>query len=131
MLNHKHCFYLETIAGNILSKKKNFYFAFVDLEKAFDGVPRDVVWWAWRMQGVEEWLVKIIQCIYRNSRSCVRVNKTVSDDFLVHIGLLQSLVLSSSLFMVMLEIFYMENWPGSSEEMLYANDLVLVKHLRA
>jgi len=32
--------------------------AFVDLEKAFDRVPREVNRWARRKAGVEEWLVK-------------------------------------------------------------------------
>ena len=27
------------------AKKKNLYFASADLEKVFDQVPRDVVWW--------------------------------------------------------------------------------------
>ena len=31
-----------------LGKKKNFYFAFVDLEKVFDRVARDLVRWATR-----------------------------------------------------------------------------------
>ena len=29
--------------------------AFVDLEKAFDRVPREVVWWTLRCLGVDEW----------------------------------------------------------------------------
>ena len=37
---------------------KNFHFAFVDLEKAFQ---QDVVWWALRKLGIEEWLVKIVE----------------------------------------------------------------------
>ena len=32
--------------------------AFVDLEKAFDRVPRNVIWWALRKLGVEEWIVR-------------------------------------------------------------------------
>ena len=42
-------------------KKENLYFAFVDLEKAFDRVPRKVTWWALRKLGIEEWLVKMVQ----------------------------------------------------------------------
>ena len=42
-----------------LAKKKNLYFAFVDLEKAFDIVPRNV-WWALRKLGAQEWSVGIV-----------------------------------------------------------------------
>ena len=33
--------------------------AFVDLEKAFDRVPREVLWWALREVGVEEGIVRL------------------------------------------------------------------------
>ena len=36
-----------------LSTNKRFYMAFVDLEKAFDGVPRKVIRWALRKLGVD------------------------------------------------------------------------------
>ena len=39
-------------------KHKELWWAFVDLEKAFDRVPRKVVEWAMRKLGVEEWLVR-------------------------------------------------------------------------
>ena len=38
-------------------KGKKLYFGFVDLEKAFDRVPREVIRWTMRKLGVEEWLV--------------------------------------------------------------------------
>ena len=38
-------------------KGKKLYFGFVDLEKAFDRVPREVIRWAMRKLGVEEWLI--------------------------------------------------------------------------
>ena len=35
--------------------------AFVDLEKAFDRVQHEVLWWALRHVGVEEWMVNVIK----------------------------------------------------------------------
>ena len=103
MWNNKRHFYLETVTEEICSKKKNLYFAFVDLEKAFDQMRRDFVWWAWRKLGVEDRLVKIIQSMYRNTRNHVGVNGTFSDDFLVQVGLHQGSVLSPLLFIIVLE----------------------------
>ena len=37
-----------------LAKKKELWMAFVDLEKAFHCVPREVVWWALTKVGVDE-----------------------------------------------------------------------------
>ena len=51
---------LRQLQEKYLGKRKNLYLAFVDLEKAFDRVPRRVVWWAMRKLGVDEWLVKIV-----------------------------------------------------------------------
>jgi len=48
--------------------------AFADLEKAFDRVPHEVVWWALRSLGVVEWLVSVVQSMYEDATSVVRVN---------------------------------------------------------
>ena len=47
--------------------------AFVDLERAFDQVPRKVIWWVLRKLGVEEWIVRVVQGMYANARSRVCV----------------------------------------------------------
>ena len=54
MWNYKRHFYFETVIGETIIKKKrkNFYFAFVDLEKAFELVPRDVVMWTLKKPGM-------------------------------------------------------------------------------
>ena len=37
----------------LITAKKPLYFAFIDLQKAFDCVPRKVLWWSLRGVGVE------------------------------------------------------------------------------
>ena len=53
------CYLLDTYS--LQPANKPLYMAFVDLEKAFDRVPRDVIWWAMRKLGIDEWLVRLVQ----------------------------------------------------------------------
>ena len=103
------------------------YFAFVDLEKAFDRIPRAVLWWALRSLGVEEWAVRVIQGMYSNARSRVRVNGQLSDEFKVQVGVHQGSVLSPLLFILVLEALSREFRTGVPWELLYADDLVIIE----
>ena len=47
-------------------------FGFVDLEKAFDRVPREVISWAMRKLRVEEWLVSAVMSMYTGAKTVVR-----------------------------------------------------------
>ena len=53
-------------------KGKKLYFGFVDLGKAFDRVPREVIRWAMRKQGVEEWLIAAVMSMYTGAKTVVR-----------------------------------------------------------
>jgi len=50
-------FNLRQLQEKFLGKKKNMYFAFVDLKKAFDLVPRKVLWWAMYKLGIDECII--------------------------------------------------------------------------
>ena len=97
---------------------------FVDLEKAFDRVPREVVQWAMRKLGVEEWLVRIAMKMYEDSRTAVRVLGAPSDDFTVSVWIHQGSVLSPLLFIIVLEVLSRDFKVGLPWELLYADDLV-------
>ena len=43
------------------------YFAFVDLKKAFDRVPRKVLWWAMCKLGIDECIIRTVQAMYCNA----------------------------------------------------------------
>jgi len=57
---------------HIIFKGKKLYFGFVDLEKAFDRVPREVIRWAVHKLGVEEWLVSAVMSMYTGDKTVVR-----------------------------------------------------------
>ena len=50
-------------------KANKLYFAFVDLQKAFDRVSREVTRWALRKAGVEEWLLKAVMAMYEGAQT--------------------------------------------------------------
>jgi len=82
-------FIIHQLQEKHFAANKPLYLAFVDLEKAFERVPRNVLWWASRSLGVEEWAVCVIQGMYTNVRSRVRVNGQYSKEFGVGVGVHQ------------------------------------------
>ena len=56
-------FILRQLQEKHLGKHKPLYFAFVDLEKAFDCVPRKVLWWAMSRVGVEKWVIRAVKAM--------------------------------------------------------------------
>ena len=119
-------FIVRQIQEKYLAKNKNLYLAFVDLEKAFDRVPRRVLWWAMRVVGVPEWIIKVVQAMYSGAKSRVRVNDSYSDEFEVKVGVHQGSVLSPLLFIIVLEALSREFRTGCPWELLYADDLVII-----
>ena len=50
-------FILRQLEEKYLQKKKNIYSAYVDLDKAFDRVPRRILWWGIQKLRMDEWIV--------------------------------------------------------------------------
>ena len=96
----------------------------MDLEKAFERVPREVVRWALRMSGVEEWLVNAVMALYQDARTVVRTDMGDTGDFKVGVGVHQGSVLSPLLFVVVMDVVTREAREGLPWELLYADDLV-------
>ena len=119
-------FIARQLQEKFLEKNKELFFAFIDLEKAFDRVPREVVKWAMRKLGVEEWLVRIVMAMYEDSNSAVRINNTIGTKFRVKVGVHQGSVLSPLLFVMVLEALSRECRKGVPWELLYADDLVII-----
>ena len=66
-------FIVRQLQEKYLQKKKKLYFAFIDLEKAFDRVSCDVIRWAMRKLGFDELIVSFVMSMHENVRSRVRI----------------------------------------------------------
>ena len=73
-------FVVRQLQEKYLAANKRLYMAFVDLEKAFNRVPRKVIWWGLRKLGVDEWIVHLVRGMYSNARSHVRVGEGYSEE---------------------------------------------------
>ena len=83
-----------------LTNEKDVFWAFMDLEKVYYTIDREVMWQMLRMYGVGGKLLKAVQSLYVDSRTCVRVGMDVSEWFPVNVGLRQGCVMSPWLFNV-------------------------------
>ncbi|KAK3543164.1 hypothetical protein QTP70_012267 [Hemibagrus guttatus] len=79
------------------------HMCFVDLEKAFDHVPRGILWEVLWEYGVHGPLLRAVRSLYNRSRSLVCIASCKSDLFPVHVGLRQGCPLSLVLFIVFMD----------------------------
>ena len=98
----------------------------MDLEKAFDRVPREVVRWVLRKLGVDEWLIRTVMALYTEVCTVVRTDARLSESFEVTVGLHQRSVLSPPLFAAVMDVVSSETRSGLPSELLYADYLVIV-----
>ena len=100
---------------------------FVDLEKAFDTVPREMVmatlWW----MGAPGAEVRMVEGTYEKTTARMVVGEGASEEFEVKIGLRQGSVLSPLLFIAVLDLISRKTVvKDAMKKLLYADDLALV-----
>jgi len=91
-------FAVRQVCEKYLAKGKDVFWAFMDLEKAYDRVDREALWQVLRMYGVGGRLMSAVKSFYVGSRACVRVGSETSEWFSVLTGVRQGCVMSPWLF---------------------------------
>ena len=100
---------------------------FVELENAFDTLPRDMVMATLRWMGVPEAEVRMFESIYEQTTARVVVGEGASEKFEDNIGLRQGSVLSPLLFIAVLDIISKKTvMKNAMKKHLYADCLTLV-----
>ena len=106
--------------------KKDLYITFIDLEKAYDRIPRTLIWWTLEKKKVCSSYISLIKDMYEGATTCVRTIDGDTCDFSVNMGLHQGSTLSPYLFTLVLD----EVTKHLHEEipwcMLFADDIVLI-----
>ena len=95
-------FAVGQVCEKYLANGKDVFWAFMDLEKAYDTIDRYGMWQMLRVYGFGK-LLKAVQSFYVDSRACVRVGNDVSEWFPVNVGLRQGCVMSPWLFNVYMD----------------------------
>ena len=130
-----HIFTLTSTIKYYLNRNKSLYCTFVDLEKAFDWIERDLLYLKLLLTGIEGKIYNAIKCLYTDTTNCLRLNGQKTDWFMSNSGVRQGDTLSPNLFSL-----YINDLAVAIKELnigahlgseivnilLYADDMVLI-----
>ncbi|KAK3545749.1 hypothetical protein QTP70_011317 [Hemibagrus guttatus] len=100
------------------------------LEKAYDRVSREELWYCMRKSGVAEKYVRVVQDMYERSRTVVRCAVGQTEEFNVEVGLHQGSALSPFLFAIVMDQLSEEVRQESPWTMMFADDIVICSESR-
>ncbi|KAK3570234.1 hypothetical protein QTP86_017146 [Hemibagrus guttatus] len=101
-----------------------------NLEKVYDRVPREELWYCMRKSGVAEKYVRVVQDMYERSRTVVRCAVGQTEEFKVEVGLHQRSALSPFLFAIVMDQLSEEVRQESPWTMMFADDIVICSKSR-
>ena len=136
-----HIFVLNCLF-ELYSKKlnKKLFCCFVDYKKAFDKVPRVLLWNKLLSYNINGKMLNVIRSLYNEAKSAIKLNNDIGSFFACDIGVRQGDNLSPLLFALYLndlQTFLSKGYNGltsfskSVEELLQDNDIVIYIKLYA
>ncbi|KAK3531248.1 hypothetical protein QTP70_015219, partial [Hemibagrus guttatus] len=123
-------FALRILMEKYRDGQRELHCVFVDLEKVYDRVPREELWYCMRKSGVAEKYVRVVQDMYERSRTVVRCAVGQTEEFKVEVGLHQGSALSPFLFAIVMDQLSEEVRQESPWTMMFADDIVICSESR-
>ena len=96
-------FILRALIEKANASKGSLYICFVDFSKAFDTIPRKLLWERLRELRVHGNMMETIQSMYQNVRACVKTPEGLTATFPSEMGVKQGCPLSPTLFGLFLD----------------------------
>ena len=123
-------FALRMLMEKYRKGQRELHCVFVDLEKAYDRVPREELWYCMRKSGIVEKYVQLVQDMYHGSETVVKSAVGATESFKVKIGLHQGSALNPFLFAVIMNRLADEVRREPPWTMLFADDIVICEETR-
>uniref|UniRef100_A0A8I6YD54 Reverse transcriptase domain-containing protein n=1 Tax=Hordeum vulgare subsp. vulgare TaxID=112509 RepID=A0A8I6YD54_HORVV len=123
-------FLVRQLMERYREQKKDLHMVFIDLEKAYDKIPRNVMWWALEKHKIPMKYITLIKDMYDNVVTSVRTSDGDTDDFPIRIGLHQGSTLSPYLFDLVMDEVTRDIQGDIPWCMLFADDVVLADDSR-
>ena len=119
-------FLIRQVMERFREQKKDLHLVFIDLEKAYDKISRNIMWWSLYKYKVPSKYVTLIKDMYNNVVTRVRTSDRDTDDFPIRIGLHQGSALSPYLFALVMDEVTRNIQGGIPWCMLFADDVLLM-----
>jgi hypothetical protein len=123
-------FLIRKLMERCREKKKDLHIVFIDLKKAYDKVPRNVMWWALQKHKISTKYITLIKDMYNNVVTSVQTSDGDTNDFPINIELHQESAMSPYLFALVMYEFTRDIQGGTPWCMLFADDVILVNESR-
>ena len=123
-------FALRMLMEKYREGQRELHCVFVDLEKAYDRVPREELWYCMRKSGIVNKYVQLVQDIYEVSKTVVRCAVGTTESFKVKVRLHQRSALSPFLFAVIMDRLTDEVRREPPWTMLFADGIVICEETR-
>jgi hypothetical protein len=123
-------FLIRQLMERCREQKKDMHMVFIDLEKGYDKVPRNVMRWTLQKNKVSSKYITLIKDMYDNVVTSVRTSDGDTINFLINIGLHQRSALSPYLFALVMDEVTRDIQGGIPWCMLFVDDVILVDEIR-